>query len=138
METTSRKTRLPNSPQPRSALLSELTAWRSTRSVGQGIPEPLWKAAAELARVDGVAPVAAALKLNYYDLQRRVGLPARPRKPRAKSAPFVELPAPITLNRSADPGTVEVTRSNGSRLTLRLPTARVRDLLPLVHAFLRS
>ena len=50
----------------------------------------------------------------------------------------MELPAPITLNRSADPGTVEVTRSNGSRLTLRLPTARVRDLLPLVHAFLRS
>ena len=42
METRSRKTRLPNPPQLRSALFSELTAWRSTRSGGQRIPEPLW------------------------------------------------------------------------------------------------
>ena len=138
METTSRKPRLPNPVQPRSALLSELNAWRSTRSVGQRIPEPLWRAAAELARVDGVGPIAAALKLNYYDLQRRLEAPTRPQKPRAKPAPFVELPAPSTFNRSVDPGTVELTRPNGSRLTLRLPTARARDLLPLVHAFLCS
>ena len=138
METTSRKPRVPNPVQPRSALRSELNAWRSTRSVGQRIPEPLWKAAAELARVDGVGPIAAALKLNYYDLQRRLGVPTRPRKPRAKPSPFVELPASSTFNRSVDPGTVELTRPNGSRLTLRLPTARARDLLPLVHAFLRS
>ena len=138
METTSRKPRVPNPLQPRFALLSELNGWRRTRSVGQRIPEPLWNAAAELARVDGVGPIAAALKLNYYDLQRRLGLPTRPRTPRAKPAPFVELPTPSTFHRSADPGTVELTRPNGSRLTLRLPTARARDLLPMVHAFLRS
>ena len=73
METTSRKTRLPNSPQPLSALAAGLNAWRSTRSVGQRIPEPLWKAAAELARVDGVAPVAAALKLNFALLSGPLG-----------------------------------------------------------------
>ena len=138
METISTKPRNPNLSQPLSALAAGLNAWRSTRSVGQRIPEHLWKAAAELARVDGVGPIAAALKLSYYDLQRRVGPPARARKPRTKPPHFVELPPPRTPDRSTGPETVELTRPNGSRLILRLPTVRARDLLPLVHAFLRS
>ena len=138
MEPISANRRTLHPPQALTALATRLNVWRSTRSVGHRIPEDFWKAAAELARVHGVSSASAALKLNYYDLQRRLGLPTRPRKPRAKLAPFVELPAPSAFNRSVDPGTVELTRPNGSRLTLRLPTAQARDLLPLVSAFLRS
>jgi len=34
-------------------------------------------------------------------------------------------------------GTVELVQASGARLTLRLPNASARDLLPLVHLFLR-
>lgn len=138
MDTTYAKTHVGHPPPTRCTLLAELKAWRSTRSVGQRIPEHLWKAATDLARVDGLAPTATALKLDYYGLQRRLGMPARARASRTKPAQFVELPAPMAQERHGDPGTVELTRSNGSRLTLRLSGARVRDLLPLVSAFLRS
>ena len=138
MEPISANPRTLHPPQALSALATRLNAWRSTRSVGQRISEDFWKAATELARVHGVSSATAALKLNYYDLQRRLGMPVRPRKPQAKLAQFVELPSPRRPEPSPDPGTLEVIRSNGSRLTLRLPTARARDLLPLVSAFLRS
>ena len=63
----------------------------------------------------------------------------RVRENREPSPPhFVELPPPRTPDRSTGPETLELTRPNGSRLILRLPTVRARDLLPLVHAFLRS
>ena len=118
-------------------LAERLNHWRRTRCRGQRIPEELWSAATALARHHGLAPTASALKLNYYDLQRRLG--GKPSKPRARPAApaFVELPA-LAPATARETGTVELIRSNGSRLTLRLPTARTRDLLPLVNAFLRS
>ena len=118
-------------------LAERLSHWRGNRRRGERIPEELWSAATALARHHGLAPTASALKLNYYDLQRRLG--GKPSKPRARSAApaFVELPA-LAPATARDTGTVELIRSNGSRLTLRLPTARVRELLPLVNAFLRS
>lgn len=139
MQTTSTKTRTTSSPSSSlSALVDRLNHWRSVRSPGHRIPEDLWKAATELARVHGIAPVSAALKLNYYDIQHRLGMPRRPRKPHVKRPDFVELPPPLSPSPTRDSSTVEILHSSGSRLTLRLPHPKSRDLLPLVHAFLRS
>ncbi len=120
------------------ALALRLKSWRRTRRPGQRIPEDLWSQAVRLAHIQGLSPVSTALQLNYYDLQRRLGMPARARKSPVKPAHFVELPSPVALERSADSGTLELTRSNGSRLILRLPTSRARDLLLLVQTFLRT
>lgn len=46
--------------------------WRATRVRGQRISADLWQAAIALARFHGIYPAVAALKLNYYDLQRRL------------------------------------------------------------------
>ena len=124
---------IPNFHAP---LAERLNRWRSTRGRGQRIPEELWKAATTLARVHGLCPTSTALKLNYYDLQRRLGGPRRKSKSASELPTFVELPT--VPSAKPDPGTVELIRSNGSRLTLRLPNPKSRDLLPLVHAFLRS
>jgi hypothetical protein len=121
-----------------SALADRLNHWRSLRSPGHRIPEDLWQAATALARVHGLAPVSAALKLNYYDLQHRLGRPRRPRQPRVQRPDFVELPALVSPSPAPDASTLEILRSSGSRLTLRLPHPKSRDLLPLVQAFLRS
>ena len=117
-------------------LAERLSHWRGNRRRGERIPEELWRAATALARLHGLAATATALKLSYYDLQRRLGL-RRKAKPPSSPPAFVELPA-LAPATARDGGTVELIRSNGSRLTLRLPTARARDLLPLVKAFLRS
>jgi len=47
-------------------LAKRLKAWRAEGSRGKRIPEELWKAAAELARVQGLNRTATELKLNYY------------------------------------------------------------------------
>jgi hypothetical protein len=137
MQPTSTKAPAPTStPSPISRLAERVKRWRATRSRGQRIPEDLWSAAVALARVHGVCPVASSLKLNYYDLQRRLGGPRRKPKSASELPTFVEV---ASLHPAKpDPGTVELIRSNGSRLTLRLSNPKSRDLLPLVHAFLRS
>ena len=121
-------------------LAQRLAAWRAQRGRGQRIPEELWNAAAELARTHGLNRTAAALKLNYYGLQRRLhGGRARSIGSTA-TAPtrFVELPPLAASSPATFPGTVELLRPCGARLILRLPAASLRLLLPLVQAFLRS
>lgn len=125
----------PSTPNALTGLAERLNHWRRSRCRGQRIPEELWSAATVLARQHGLAPTASALKLSYYDLQRRLE-PSRKVKTAPSLPAFVEMPG--LLAAKPDPGTVELVHANGSRLTLRLPHPRSRDLLPLVAAFLRS
>jgi hypothetical protein len=113
-----------------------LEVWRTSAERGRRIPEGLWAQAASLARTYGVSRVAAALRLSYYDLQRR----ARGRRG-AKTQPpaqptFIQLPVPPVGANLDHGGTVELVHGSGSRLILRLPKAQPEDLLPLVQAFL--
>jgi hypothetical protein len=85
----------------------------------------------------GLHPTAAALKLNYYGLQRRLMGGRVQRKGRDTPAPFVELAPPVMPCGLDERGTVEMIQASGARLTLRLPNASPKDLLPLVHLFLR-
>ena len=52
-----------HSLSPVQSLARQLMAWRARRRPGQRIPEELWKAAADLARLHGLSPMATALKL---------------------------------------------------------------------------
>jgi len=135
MATTSTASRIePPQLQP---LAQRLKAWRVTRTPGQRIPEDLWKAAADVARVHGLNRTAAALKLSYYDLQRRLsGVPV-PRRRGGPAAHFVELTPPAPPPSLGEPGTLELIAASGARLTLRLPEASPRELLPMVQLFLR-
>ena len=113
-----------------------LEVWRTRAQRGRRIPEGLWAEAARLARTYGVSRVSAALRLSYYDLQRR----ARGRRG-AKTQPpapptFLQLPGPTVGADWDHRGTVELVHGSGSRLILRLPEAKPEDLLPLVQAFL--
>jgi len=134
MATTSTRSRIePPQLQP---LAQRLKAWRATRVPGQRIPDELWRAAAELARVHGLSRTATALQLSYYDLQRRLsgGRPARRR--RVPAAGFIELAPPAPPPGLGDRGTLELVQASGARLTLRLPNASPEDLLPIVQLFL--
>src|SRR5260370_34875801 len=52
-------------------LRKEINSWRQSRICLGHVPVPIWEAAAELANIGGINPVAAPLGLNYYRLKRR-------------------------------------------------------------------
>jgi hypothetical protein len=72
-----------------------LAEWRSTLPRTSRIPEELWSRATELAERHGVAKVAAALKLDYTSLKRRLSVtasrPAEGERTSPQSPAFVEL-----------------------------------------------
>jgi hypothetical protein len=135
MKTTTRIARIDSAELQQ--LAERLSAWRSTRTRRERIPEELWKGAADLARVHGLNPTAEALKLPYYGLQRRLLDGRVQRRQRVPASPFVELTAPTMPGEPSEGGTLELVQRSGARLTLRLPDANIRDLLPVVHLFLR-
>jgi hypothetical protein len=71
------------SPIPESIiqLQRQLDQFRSTQPHRTRLPESLWQAAVELARVHGLHPVVQPLRLDYMGLKRRLeGLPAAQKK----------------------------------------------------------
>jgi len=93
-------------PRPTPAVpgdLQELSGrfedWRRTRRGKVPIPEPLWAAAAELARSHGVCQTSQVLRLEYKKLKQltdgQAGKPVRRRRV-PTPATFMELAPPLT------------------------------------------
>ncbi|HWH69713.1 MAG TPA: hypothetical protein VNT26_10030 [Candidatus Sulfotelmatobacter sp.] len=114
-------------------LREQLDTWRAIRPGRQRIPEPLWQAAAELARRHGVHPVARALHLDYYRLQDRV--PARNSKPitRPAAPAFVEVPWSIPA--PAWECTAHLEDRRGAKLHLRLVGGGAAEVAALAQSF---
>jgi hypothetical protein len=72
--------------------------WRRTRRGKLPIPEPLWEAAAELARSHGVCQTAQVLRLEYKTLKQLAGGQGGGKPVRRRRAPapatFMELTPP--------------------------------------------
>lgn len=81
-------------PEPLEQLQRQLEQFRSTQSRRTKLPEPLWRAAVELARQYSVYPVAHPLRLDYTRLKNQLGRSPTRRKRRATKPAFVELIAP--------------------------------------------
>ncbi len=90
---------MPRATPTVSADLQELSGrfedWRRTRRGKLPIPEPLWAAAAELARSHGVCQTAQVLRLEYKKLKQLTDGQAAGRPVRRRRAPalatFMEL-----------------------------------------------
>ena len=78
-------------PEAITQLQRQLDQFRSTQAGRTKLPEPLWQAAAELARQHGIYAVAHPLRLDYTRLKRRLGdIPKRQQK--ASKPAFIEFP----------------------------------------------
>jgi len=73
------------------AAAAALAQWRDRTPAGGRIPEALWSRAVDLARTHGVSQVAAALRLDYTRLKRRLAASAPSVAPPAPAPAFVEL-----------------------------------------------
>ena len=118
-------------------LARQFAAWRARRSFGARIPDYLWAAAAKAAASCGVHQTAKALRLDYYEVQRRVPRNGSQRvTPRAGDPlpSFVELPA-STLATAAGECILEFEKPEGSKLRVHLKGVHVPDRLALGASF---
>ena len=93
---------IPAIPSDLQELSGRFEDWRRTRRGKLPIPEPLWAAAAELARSHGVCQTAQVLRLEYKKLKHLTdgeagGTPVRRRRA-LRPTTFVELAPPPTAS----------------------------------------
>jgi hypothetical protein len=115
---------------------SALAQWRSTLPRTSRIPEELWSRATELAERHGVAKVAAALKLDYTSLKRRLSVtasrPAKGERTSPQSPAFVELNFGLPL---ATPACVLLLSDrHGRALRIELPRAASSDIAEVARS----
>lgn len=109
--------------------------FRNRQTKHSRLPESLWKAAAELARRQGVNPTARALRLDYTALKRRTEEGGQRKAKRRLATPptFMEFVAggakPVTNC------TVEVESARGGKLRLDLAAIATTELVNLIRAF---
>lgn len=110
-----------------------LNHWRRGHSAPSPIPAEIWRRAAELARVMGVATVAKALRLDYARL-KRLSLDEVAESPAVRSAPtFVEL-RPMLMS-GVGSCVVEVESSRGAKMRIQMENPGCASLAALIRDF---
>jgi hypothetical protein len=121
------------------ALCRRIEDWRRTRQGLAWMPEDLWAEAVSLARSEGAYAVARDLQLSYGTLRKRLERATRPGRPRRSSAAprgFVEVGGGELLGSLAAGGSViELMRSDGAKLVVRLSGTEALDVVALSEAF---
>lgn len=114
-------------------VIQRFEQWRNIRRKRESIPQSLWDAAVELTRDYPVLKVSRALRLNYTDLKGRA---AKITQDSNSSCPteFVQL----NLTPPSGPCSIEITRSDGATMSIRLNSTDHGDMLALTRAFLQS
>ena len=117
-------------------LAGKLSEWREHRGHGQRIPEALWAGAVKAARRHGLHPISRALKLDYYQLKRRLGDGEEVAGAASNGeAVFEELTAMAA--RSSEPRcVVELEKGNGAKLRVSVSDAATVDWCRVKEAFL--
>ena len=100
--------------------------WRSNRSRKRElIPKRLWKAAADLCQIHGIARVSKSLGLSYTDLKKRL-----PKEP-AVASQFMQL----DISAFSSQWHMACDRPDGTRLTLS-GNGQMPDIKMMIETFL--
>jgi hypothetical protein len=114
---------------------AKVAEWRKRRRPAQPMPPDLWARAAGLAAEHGIAKVAAALRIDYSALKKRVNdmpveIPsATPAVP--SHAEFVEWLTPTSTAECS----LELESAHGSRLRAQLRAVPGSELASIVREF---
>ena len=108
--------------------------WRKTRKKREAIPDELWSAAVELAEELSVFKVARSLRLNYTSLKNRVNQICPKVHTEIEASSFIEIPV-MTAGHD-EHCRVDIQRSDGSQMQIRLPIGGKPELSALVRAFM--
>jgi hypothetical protein len=126
------------------ALRCRVEHWRAHRGGGRSrVPEDLWDAAVEVARVEGVHATSKALRFNYYGIKDRLVLADSAavtlRKP-DRDATFVEVQMPsapslVPRASTVDRTVVELVGTGGARMRIDVTGPSHVDVVGLAQAF---
>ena len=107
-----------------------LECWRREHKRYSRLPQELWSMAAELATEFGINRVASLLRLNYYDLKKRVKPSNQGDSPEtAPNSLFLELPPTEPTIRTEC--TIECRDDLGTQLRIQLKGCMPPDLTEL-------
>jgi hypothetical protein len=117
-----------------SALREQVERWRQQRGRrGERIPEELWNAAVEAARVEGVYATCRALRFNAYSLKAR--MPSEPSEgtlEKTEPGAFVEL---AMGQLGGGKTVVELVGRGGGRMRIDVTGKSTVDIVSLTQAF---
>lgn len=118
-----------------SVVRKRVEQWRQHRmSSRELIPQELWDAAVEVARVEGVNATCRALRFNYYSLKARMPPEeSTERRARSEEGDFVELAmAPLG---GGGKTVVELMGRRGGRMRIDVSGPSSVDIAAVVQAF---
>jgi hypothetical protein len=120
----------------------QIEQWRRERPHLGRMPEPLWEAAVEVARAHGIYAASQGLRVSYDSIKTRLAQGRsrpRPAKPvPAKPVPamgFVEIVGGVPATGAPSGTSVELTRSDGTKLAVHLRIGESVDLVQLAREF---
>ena len=109
--------------------------WRKNRKKVTQIPDRLWAAAVDAARLHGVNPTAIALGLEYKHLKERTGSARRnSRSKKAKTPSFMELIVPPETRHLRE-CTIELENARGAKMKIHLQNVEMNDLAGWIQRF---
>ena len=110
--------------------------WRRNRKKVTRIPERLWAAAVNAARLHGVNPTSIALGLDYNHLKQRMRSSASGATKAAplKGASFMELIVPPDSGHSRE-CTIELENAHGAKMKIQLQNVGIKDLAEWSRTF---
>ena len=121
-------------PEPIVQLQRQLDQFRSLQPHRTRLPEALWQAAVELARVHGLHPVAQPLRLDYMGLKKRLGeVPVVGRE--AAAPAFVELISAHPATATVGECVIEFESSAGSKMRIQWKNSSAPDWASLLRAW---
>jgi hypothetical protein len=113
-------------------LQKRLEAWRQSHKPRSRLPIRLWNAAARIAGRCGINKTAKALRLDYYDLKKRLEVATVKHGP---ATSFIEL-SPATSS-SFPECLIELEARNGTKMRIHLKGMTAPDLNALSNTFWR-
>ena len=118
-------------------LIARVGRWRADREgTRTRVPEELWKAAVEVARVDGVSATSRATGFGYPDLKSRVSLAMTVAASETWTPAFIEVAMPrVTTHEALSKTVVELEGRGGGRLRVEVTGMSGVDVVGLAHAF---
>lgn len=108
--------------------------WRETRVRRSSIPEELWASAVEVARERGLNRTVRALRLNYYDLKKRVESTTGIARVEEAGAAFVELIAPRAAAGVCE-CILELENAHGAKMRIQLKGGDAPEIARLASVF---
>jgi len=117
-------------------LRKRLERWRQARKPRSRIPDPLWAAAAALAKTYGVNRTARTLRLAYYSLKERVereGAATAGASAIPATSPFIELVA--SPSAGSCKCRLEMENGDGAKMRIQLRSVTMPDLAAISRSF---